>query len=156
LVPVYGSNGQVGWHDESLVAGPGIVVGRKGNPGVVTWCAGEFYPIDTTFYVVPKATCRSLHFLFHALRNHDLRSLGADSAVPGLNRNLAYMSEQVLPAATLLEAFDQLAQQLSRRVDTSGLESRALVALRDALLPKLVSGELRIAAPERFRSEVIR
>jgi type I restriction enzyme, S subunit len=36
-IPVYGSNGQVGWHDEYLVKGPGIVVGRKGNPGTVTW-----------------------------------------------------------------------------------------------------------------------
>ena len=50
-IPVYGSNGQVGWHDERLVAGPGIVVGRKGNPGVVTWAHSNFYPIDTTFYV---------------------------------------------------------------------------------------------------------
>ena len=30
-IPVYGSNGQVGWHDKKLVAGPGIVVGRKGQ-----------------------------------------------------------------------------------------------------------------------------
>ena len=36
-IPVYGSNGQVGWHNEKLVNGPGIVLGRKGNPGVVTW-----------------------------------------------------------------------------------------------------------------------
>ena len=49
-IPVYGSNGQVGWHDKGLVVGPGIVVGRKGNPGVVTWAHGDFFPIDTTFY----------------------------------------------------------------------------------------------------------
>ena len=27
-IPVYGSNGQVGWHDEALAKGPGIIVGR--------------------------------------------------------------------------------------------------------------------------------
>ncbi len=84
-IPVYGSNGQVGWHNERLAAGPGIVVGRKGNPGVVTWAATDFFVIDTAFYVVPKAPECSLQFLFHALRSHDLASLGADSAVPGLN-----------------------------------------------------------------------
>lgn len=77
-VPVYGSNGQVGWHDEPLVAGPGIVVGRKGNPGVVTWAPTDFFAIDTTFYVVPAVNCHSLHFLLHALTIHDLESLGAD------------------------------------------------------------------------------
>jgi len=52
-VPVYGSNGQVGLHDERLVAGPGIIVGRKGNPGIVTWTPTDFFAIDTTFSIDP-------------------------------------------------------------------------------------------------------
>jgi len=143
-VPVYGSNGQVGWHDEGLVAGPGIVVGRKGNPGISTWVASDFFPIDTTFYVVPKTNCRSLHFLFHVLQIHDLASLGADSAVPGLNRNLAYMSDQLLPPARLLEQFERLAGGFSRRVNCGNEETRALADLRDTVLPKLISGDLRV------------
>src|SRR2546422_3764895 len=118
-VPVYGSNGQVGWHNDALVRGPGIVVGRKGNPGVVTWVQTKFYPIDTTFYVLPRARY-SLHFLFHALSRQDLRSLSADSAVPGLNRNLAYMSAQILPPASLLEVFARFADGMSRRANQSG------------------------------------
>ena len=62
-IPVFGSNGQIGWHDQKLVDGPGIIVGRKGNPGVVTWAPTDFFAIDTTFYVVPKTECRSLQFL---------------------------------------------------------------------------------------------
>ena len=60
-IPVYGSNGQVGWHDKKLVAGPGIIVGRKGNPGIVTWAHRDFFPIDTTFYVVPRKTNGGCH-----------------------------------------------------------------------------------------------
>jgi type I restriction enzyme S subunit len=41
-VPVYGSNGQVGCHNERLVDGHGIVVGRKGNPGIITWVPTDF------------------------------------------------------------------------------------------------------------------
>ena len=145
-VPVYGSNGQVGWHDQRLVAGPGIVVGRKGNPGIATWVPTDFFPIDTTFYVVPKANCRSLEFLFHVLRTHDLASLGADSAVPGLNRNLAYMSDQILPPPRLLEQFGRLAGGLSGRVNCGNEETRTLAGLRDTLLPKLISGEVRVTA----------
>ncbi len=149
-IPVYGSNGQVGWHDERLAQGPGIVVGRKGNPGIATWVPTDFFPIDTTFYVVPRSNCRSLAFLFHALRTHDLASLGADSAVPGLNRNLAYMSSQVLPAAPLLVEFDRIASALSRRSSLAIDDSRNVAALRDALLPKLISGELRVPDAEAF------
>jgi type I restriction enzyme S subunit len=147
---VYGSNGQVGWHDEKLVTGPGVIVGRKGNPGVVKWVPTDFFPIDTTFYVVPKDRCPSLHFLFYALEPQDLASLGADSAVPGLNRNLAYMSSQILPSRTLLVAFDSSVQPLFQRIYEAENESRTLAALRDALLPKLISGELRVKDAERF------
>ena len=143
-VPVYGSNGQVGWNDESLVTGPGIIVGRKGNPGVVIWAPTDFYAIDTTFYVVPTKNCHSLYFLFHALKLHDLALLGADSAVPGLNRNMAYMNLQVLPPTPLLDKFDSYACAIALRINQSNEESRTLAALRDTLLSKLISGELRV------------
>jgi len=150
-VPVYGSNGQVGWHDEKLVDGPGIIVGRKGNPGIVTWVPTDFFPIDTTFYVVPKGEYWSVYFLFHALRAQNLASLSADSAVPGLNRSLAYMSKQVMPNSALLEAFDRLIGPLYKRIHHNEEESDNLAALRDTLLPKLISGELRVKDADRFR-----
>jgi len=154
IVPVYGSNGQVGWHDERLAAGPGIIVGRKGNPGVVTWAPTDFFAIDTAFYVVPKKDCPSRQFLFHVLQNHDLACLGADSAVPGLNRNLAYMSDQAIPPAALVETFEHLISGLSRRVHHANEESRTLAALRDALLPKLISGELRVNDVGKFAGKL--
>jgi type I restriction enzyme S subunit len=149
-VPVYGSNGQVGWHDERLAHGPGVVVGRKGNPGTVTWAPTDFFAIDTAFYVVPRGPCHSLRLLFHALAAHDLASLGADSAVPGLNRNLAYMSPQVLPPPPLLQRFDAVGRALDERVHACTQESRTLAGVRDALLPKLISGELRVKDAGRF------
>ena len=141
-IPVYGSNGQIGWHDEKLVDGPGIVVGRKGNPGVVTWAHSDFYPIDTAFYVVPRNSDQNLSFLFFALIDQDLSSVSADSAVPGLNRNLAYMNLQVVPNTAVLDAFTGYTSRIFARCLDLEQESSTLVVQRDALLPKLVSGEL--------------
>jgi type I restriction enzyme S subunit len=141
-VCVYGANGPVGWHDEKLVSGPGIVVGRKGNPGVVTWAHGDFYPIDTTFYVEPKGDCRSLYFLYYALSLHNLANLSADSAVPGLNRNHAYMSKQVIPSQPVLTAFDSQISPIFAAIHANNEQSRTLATLRDTLLPKLLSGAL--------------
>jgi type I restriction enzyme, S subunit len=144
LVCVYGANGPVGWHDEKLVSGPGIVVGRKGNPGVVTWAHGDFYPIDTTFYVEPIGPCRSLYFFFYALSLHNLANLSADSAVPGLNRNHAYMSKQVIPSQTVLTAFDSQLAPIFAAIQANEEQSRSLGTVRDTLLPKLLSGELSV------------
>ncbi len=143
-IPVFGSNGQVGWHNEWLVKGPGIVIGRKGNPGIVKWASTDFFPIDTTFYVIPKDKSYSLHFLFHVLKGHDLASLGADSAVPGLNRNAAYMSIQIMPPLPLQIKYDLAAKKLSDQMYRNEEESRILANLRDSLLPKLMSGKIRV------------
>ncbi len=143
-IPVFGSNGAVGWHDESLVDGPGIIVGRKGNPGIIKWCQADFFPIDTTFYVVAKGSIASLHFLFHSMELLDLPSFGADSAVPGLNRNMAYMSLVVVPPKETVKTFDEIIKPVFNKMEDNEKESRTLAALRDALLPMLLSGEVRV------------
>ena len=147
-IPVYGSTGQIGWHDKRLVSGPGIVVGRKGNPGVVTWTHGDFFPIDTTFYVVPRDATIGLPFLFFALTSQDLPSVSADSAVPGLNRNLAYMNLQLVPDRLIVDEFNDNAAAIFSRRHKLEEESRALDSQRDALLPKLVSGEVRMGSKD--------
>jgi type I restriction enzyme S subunit len=152
-VPVFGSNGQVGWHNQKLVDGPGIIVGRKGNPGIVTWAPTDFFAIDTTFYVVPKTDCGSLHFFYYALRDHNLGLLGADSAVPGLNRNMVYMSKQLVPPTAVVDCFDAQVRVLFGRIHTNQLQSSTLCALRDTLRPKLISGELRIENLEKIIGE---
>ncbi len=145
-VPVFGSNGQIGWHGEALVQRPGIVVGRKGNPGTVTLSSAGFFPIDTTFYVLPKHDRHEcLYFLFFALQAQDLPSVAADSAVPGLNRNLAYMNKQLRPPTSVVACFDGHVGAMYARRREASAESRVLVSLRDSLLPRLVSGELRVS-----------
>ena len=86
VYPVYGSNGITGYHNEFKVRGPGIVIGRKGNPGTVTWVDSDFYPIDTAFYVEMKNQEMPLYFVYLALKLSNLPWFSADSAVPGINR----------------------------------------------------------------------
>ena len=88
-IPVYGSNGITGYHDQALVSGPGIVVGRKGTSGAVHYCKSDFFPIDTTFYITPSEHY-DLRFVYYLLQTLQLDKLNFDSAVPGLNRNTAY------------------------------------------------------------------
>ncbi|MDE0131698.1 MAG: restriction endonuclease subunit S [bacterium] len=142
-VPVYGSNGQIDWHDDELVGGPGIVVGRKGNPGTVYWSSTRFYPIDTTFYVKRKRCDHGWPFLFYTLARQNLPSIAADSAVPGLNRNLAYMNQMLSPPRQVRSQFDFQVSLIKRRCHLLNRQSEVLATQRDTLLPRLLSGELR-------------
>ena len=43
IYPVFGSNGIVGYHNQPLVDGPGIIIGRKGSIGEVVWTGTSVY-----------------------------------------------------------------------------------------------------------------
>lgn len=94
-IPVYGSNGIVGCHDEFLISEPAIVVGRKGSAGALNIAEDAFWPTDVTYYVVPPKNI-DLMFCYYWLRSLNLDELG-QGIKPGLNRKQAYALEVKLP-----------------------------------------------------------
>jgi type I restriction enzyme S subunit len=143
-VPVYGSNGITGWHVEALVDGPAVIVGRKGSIGEVHWSSAGVYPIDTTFYVQPKDGYPLLACYF-ALKAAGLQEMNSDSAIPGLNRDRALLVEAQLPERELASAWAEGCETLLLRANALDDEVSTLIALRDALLPELLSGRIRVA-----------
>jgi type I restriction enzyme S subunit len=95
-IPVYGSNGICGQHSVPLVPERGIVVGRKGTAGSVTVTSGPFWPIDTTYFVVPRLEV-DFGWLASTLTHARLSNLIEATGVPGLNRDKAYLQPILLP-----------------------------------------------------------
>jgi type I restriction enzyme, S subunit len=141
--PVYGSSGVVGTHAESLVDGPGIILGRKGNVGSVHWSEEAFFPIDTVYFV---RTDLSLFYTFYNLR--DQHFLNNDAAVPGLNRNQAYSLPLLLPEPSLIGRFDEFCEPLFVKLRNLRARNNNLRRTRDLLLPKLISGEIDVSTLE--------
>ena len=133
---VYGSNGCVGSHSSPLVAGPGIVVGRKGSVGKIAYSNQDFWPIDTTYYVVNKRE-HSWRFIYHLLSYVGLDELNSHSAIPGLNREIAYSIPISLPEkqeqeqiACVLDTVDHATQQESLSIEeTQELKRSAMQTL---------------------------
>lgn len=140
-VPVYGSGGITGFHNEALVNGPAVIVGRKGTVGSLYWEDRPCFPIDTVFFVQPEAP---LPFCYYLLESLPLRDMNTDAAVPGLNRENVYRLEVAAPPTALIAAFAETASCFRETIAAVSGESETLAKLRDTLLPKLVSGDLRI------------
>ena len=151
--PVYGSGGIGGVHKKALVEGPGIIVGRKGTVGSVYWENGDFFPIDTVFFVKPKIEL-PMYWLYQNLKNMDIASLGADSAVPGVNRNSVYFKKWVVPNSAILKKFWDMISDLIKKRRILEWNNDTLAKLRDTLLPKLLSGEIRIPDAEKLIERV--
>ncbi|SDH59160.1 type I restriction enzyme, S subunit [Arthrobacter subterraneus] len=143
-VPVYGSGGIVGTHAEALCSGPGVVVGRKGTAGAVHWSPTSFFPIDTAYWVRPLRDDVSPVFAYLLLKSLRLDEMNSDSAVPGLNRNEALAIPARCPEPTELQSFTEEAMELFDVSAQMDHENRVLATTRDALLPQLMSGKLRV------------
>jgi type I restriction enzyme, S subunit len=148
-IPVWGSNGRVGWHNQPLAAGPGIVVERKGNPGTINYIRDDFFCIDTTFYVVPRKPTWNIPFLWLMMDGLNLPRLGADSAVPGLNRDIACRAECTQPDEILVSTFSSAVEPMLSGIAPNEAETNILGTLRDFLLPKLINGEIYLKAAEQ-------
>ena len=98
---VMGSNGISGYHNEYLIKGPAIIVGRKGSAGEVTYINSDCFPIDTTYYVkIVDPNRTEILYLYHLLKTLDLPNLRGGAGIPGLNRNEVY-EKHVLPLPPL-------------------------------------------------------
>lgn len=122
-VPVYGSGGISGYHNASLVKGPGIIVGRKGSIGTIQYCNEDFFPIDTVFYVTINKRNIDLKFIYYMLQQLNLPSLNTDAAVPGLNRDVAHSQKILYPdfpiqkkIAEVLSNYDDLIETNNKRI----------------------------------------
>lgn len=152
VVPVYGSGGVTGYHDTSLLDVETVIVGRKGTVGSLYWEPLPCFPIDTVFYVQPLVP---LPFCYHLLESLPLSDMNTDAAVPGLNRENVYRLEVVAPPQLLIKEFSDLARKFRDQIFRLHAETRILAQLRDTLLPKLLSGELRVLDPERIIGALI-
>jgi type I restriction enzyme S subunit len=135
-IPVYGSGGIGGYHNESIVTGPGVIVGRKGTIGSVFYEKSDFYPIDTVYYVKTNPQKIGIRFAYYLLKNLNLSSLNSDAAVPGLNRDRAYDLTIKLPDVKtqsnilqILEKYDDLIENNRRRIQL--LEDAARLLYRE-------------------------
>ena len=64
--------------------------------------------------------------------------------MPNLNTGILARVPLVVPPDEILGAFDRFARPLADKVISADAQTATLVSLRDALLPKLISGEIRV------------
>lgn len=138
-IPVYGSSGVVGYHNLALVEAGAIIVGRKGNVGSLYYSATPCFPIDTVFYIEPKA---ANYRLFLAM--HGLNFISSDAAVPGLNRNYAHSLPLLIPSEEVTVNFETLITPLFNQIEQLKQQIVRLSEARNLFLPKLMSGEIQV------------
>jgi len=150
-VPVFGSNGIVGTHNEANTFAPCIVIGRKGSFGKVKYSDIPVFAIDTTFYVDSRCTKQDLRWLYYTLGLLGLDESSQDSAVPGLSREFAYNQYVPFPPLAEQRAIAEYLDRETAQIDRLKGEVEASIDLlqryRTALISAAVTGKIDVRAP---------
>jgi type I restriction enzyme S subunit len=136
-VPVYGSNGVTGTHSNALVDGPHIIVGRKGTIGTVNLELENSWIIDTAFYCAPENP-EDIFFLYEVLRVLKLETMNSDSAVPGLNREMAHKLQICLPSFEILQIFAQIAKPIFAKSRLALKNNKILVETQNSIMSEFI------------------
>jgi type I restriction enzyme, S subunit len=143
IYPVIAASGPSGTHNEFKVQGPGVCTGRSGVLGGIFFVREDFWPLNTSLWIKEYPNSTPL-YAFYLLKTLDLLALNAGSAVPTLNRNHVHQIPVITPPMPIVREFENLSKLTYDRIGTADQENKTLAETRDYLLPKLMSGDVRV------------
>ena len=132
IFPVVSSSGVTSYHNEFMVKGPGVVIGRKGTLGSAFYIEGDYWPHDTTLWVKdfkgsdPK-------FIYYFLKTLRLERLDSGSSNPTLNRNFVHALDANKPEPSAQQKIAAVLSALDAKIDCNNRINTELEAMAKTL-----------------------
>lgn len=153
-IPVFGGAGVMGFTDEHNADGFVISVGRVG-----AYC-GQFFShrgkawINNNASLIRQFEGVSGEWLFQSLRHADIEVIKKGAAQPFVSNTDVGNMPIIWPGERVVSRFADVAVPLMLRMEHNDAEASTLATTRDFLLPKLMSGEVRVKNAEKLVGEV--
>ena len=153
--PVFGGNGVIGFHSKylyeevmTLIACRGAASGKVGRSLPKSFVTNNSLVINHQ-----GAGVTSQRFIEFILANGATENYVTGSAQPQLTIDNIKNFPFITPSSEVVDSFQGIVNPLADRQLLLDSESQVLSELRETLLPKLISGELRIPDAEKFLEE---
>lgn len=141
--PVVYSNGILNYHNEFKVKAPGVVTGRSGTIGKVTYVESDYWPHNTSLWVTDFKN-NNPKYVFHLYKYLDLSKFASGSGVPTLNRNDVHAAKIAAPPLSeqqrivdVLEVWDTAIAKQTALIEQLTLRKRGL-------MQQLLTGKKRL------------
>ena len=141
--PVVYSNGILNFHIEYKAKGPGVVTGRSGTIGKVTYVESDYWPHNTSLWVTDFKG-NNPKYVYYVYKYIGLSKFSSGSGVPTLNRNDVHVSKIAIPPieeqgciVKVLELWDSAIEKQSELIEKLKLRKRAL-------MQQLLTGKKRL------------
>ncbi len=96
------------------------------------------------------------YYAMHTLSDRFARFEAEGTVFGAINKKQFESLRWLFPQDDLVNEFEKIAFPLDERIEKNTNETITLASLRDTLLPKLISGQLRVPDAEKFIEETVR
>ena len=150
VYPYYGATSLMDYVDNYLFDGIYLLLGEDGTVidslgfPILQYVDGKFW-VNNHAHILTGKRGYSVEELYLFFRLTNIRSIVTGAVQQKVSQANLKKVPAVLPPEDCLHAFDELIQPLFAQIRNLRNESNRLTQLRDALLPKLMSGELDVS-----------
>ncbi|WP_363174763.1 restriction endonuclease subunit S [uncultured Pseudoramibacter sp.] len=140
-IPLVGASSVMGFTSEANHTDKILVTGRVGTHGIVQRLNTPCWTSDNTLVI----TSDLYEYTYQILQRIDYHTMNRGSTQPLITRGDMNKVAILIPDQQTLDDFEVLVGQLMLQYEANLLENAKLAELRDALLPKLMSGEIDVS-----------
>ncbi|MEG2323724.1 MAG: restriction endonuclease subunit S [Anaerovoracaceae bacterium] len=139
-VPIIGASSIMGYTNQTLYNQKILVTGRVGTHGIIQRCYLPCWASDNTLVVKSNF----FEFVYQILSGIDFKSMNRGSTQPLITQTDLKNVSVLVPSDSILDNFEIIATSLMNITQQNQQQTQTLTTLRDTLLPKLMSGEIRV------------
>ncbi|WP_163993271.1 restriction endonuclease subunit S [Pyxidicoccus caerfyrddinensis] len=155
-IPVFGTNGQCGWHDTALFKGPGVVLGRKGQgPLGVEWVETDYWVIDTAYSLAPLRNDIDLKFAYYLLKYVGLNHLKDGTSNPSLSRDTFGAQVFPFPPFEVQRATAHILGTLDDKIELNRRMNATLEAMAEAIFISWFSKQMASGSAKENSVELL-
>jgi type I restriction enzyme S subunit len=145
--PVVYSNGVLNHHADFKVKAPGVVTGRSGTIGKVTFVEQHYWPHNTSLWVT-NFKGNAPKFIFYLYGMIGFERFGTGSGVPTLNRNDVHaFSIRIPPSSEEQRAIAAVLSDMDAEIGALQGRRDKTRALKQGMMQELLTGRIRLPMP---------
>ncbi|HCM1204705.1 TPA: restriction endonuclease subunit S [Vibrio parahaemolyticus] len=149
--PVFGGNGVIGYYSSYLYEDEQVLVSCRGAAsGKVLRSLPKSFITNNSLVIDLSNSVLNINYVEPYLKGCNLEEYTSGSAQPQMTvANMAPV-QILVPSEDILKSFDEVVKPLKSKIRANERQNLSLAALRDTLLPKLLSGEIELGETEEM------
>ena len=151
IYPYYGAASLMDYVDEYIFDGKYLLLGEDGTVvddagyPILQYVWGQFW-VNNHAHILTGKLGFNVESLLLLFKRTPVKSIVTGAVQPKISQANLRSIQVVIPPQPELDAFNELIRPLFDQIRQNQDQNKALAAMRDALLPKLMSGEVDVSA----------